>query len=203
MKLNAAQIAALATGASPEVIASLATAPEANPPGNPAAADPAAAPGADDAAATAAAQAAASGAATPAEGIGGAAPAAAAAPAITDQSAIVAHLQTELASKDAALIAAKVEVETFKAQAASVDGLVATLRTAIGEKLVALGGSADGAAGFSASNIAAEYTRVDTIFKGQFRVGGVAATAAPETKPNTKAEINPMFAAAVENSLVK
>jgi hypothetical protein len=202
MKLNAAQLAALATGATPEVIASLATAPEANPPGNPAAADPAAAPGADDAAAAAAAAAAATGAATPAappaEGTGIASPAAAAAP-----SELVAHLQAQLTEKDAALIAARVEVEGFKAQAAAVDGLVGALRAVIGEKLVALGGSADIAAGYTATNIVAEHARIDGVFKTQFRVGGVAAAATPEDKSTVKAELDPMLAATMQNALVK
>lgn len=209
MKLNAAQLAALATGASPEVIAALATAPEANPAGNPAAADPAAAPGADDAAAVAATAAAAAGAATPTappagEGIGGAAPAAAAAaaPAVQDNSAIVAHLTGQLTEANAALIAAKVEAETFKAQAVAVDGLVTTLRAALGEKLVALGGSADAAAGHTAATIAAEYSRVDAVFKTQFRVGGVAAVASPDEK-ETKASIDPMLDEAFKHSLIK
>jgi hypothetical protein len=196
MKLNAAQLACVAAGGTPEQVAALAIAPEANPPGNPLAADPAAEPGADDAAAAAAAAALASGAADPA------APPAASASA-PDQSALVTHLQAEVASKDAALIAAKVEVEQFKAQAGAVDGLVAALRTAIGEKLVAMGGTADIAASYTAADIAAHYTRIDGVFKANFRVGGVAATAAPEDKPNVKAELDPMLAATMQNALVK
>jgi hypothetical protein len=200
MKLNAAQIAALAAGASQAEIDALATAPAVNPPGNPLAADPAAAPGADDAADPAAAPAA--GAADPAAPPA-ADPASNPAPAAAlDQTALVAHLQAQLTEKDAALIAAKVEAESFKAQAAAVDSLVTTLRTAIGEKLVALGGSADIAAGYTHTNIAAEYARIDGVFKKQFRVGGVAAVASPEDK-DTKAELNPMLAEALKHSLIK
>jgi hypothetical protein len=204
MKLNAAQIAALATGASPEVVASLATAPEANPPGNPAAADTDAAAGADDAAAAAATAAATDDAATTTSGTVTTTNTVTASGTTTaaDQSALVAHLQAQLTEKDSALIAAKVEAEGFKAQAAAVDGLVATLRIALGEKLVALGGSADIAAGYTATNIAAEYSRIDTVFKKQFRVGGVAAVAAPEEK-DAKPVINPMLDLAMKSSLIK
>lgn len=206
MKLNAAQLAALANGASPEEIAALASAPEANPPGNPLAADANAAPGADDAAAAAAVTAATAGAAAPtAPPAGEAAPAAAApaaAPAAAAPSELVAHLTAQLADVNAQLLAAKVEAETFKAQAGAVDGLVTTLRAALGEKLVALGGSADAAAGYTAANIAAEYARIDTVFKTQFRVGGVAAVASPEPK-ETKAAIDPMLDLALKHSLIK
>lgn len=199
MKLNAAQLAALATGASPEVIASLAVAPKANPAGNPAAdvAAPAAGAATDE-----------SGAAAPAAGAATTtAPPAAVVPAETAgtapiQSELVTHLNAQIAAKDEALIAAKVEAAAYKAQAAAVDGLVDTLRAALGEKLVALGSSAEAAAGHTAATIAAEYARVDTVFKKMFRVGGVAAVASPDEK-DTKATIDPMTLVAMQNSLIK
>lgn len=200
-RLNKAQLAALAAGATEAEIAALATAPDPVDAAAGAGTTAAAAVAEPEATGTTAAAAAAEGGddgdATTAE------PAAAAVAAPADQSALVAHLQAQLADKDSALIAAKVEVETFKAQAAAVDGLVSTLRAAIGDRLVALGGSADIAAGYTATNIAAEYSRIDTIFKAQFRVGGVAAVAAPEDKPNAKVAVDPMFSAALENSIVK
>jgi hypothetical protein len=203
MKLNAAQLAALARGASQEEIAALATAPDPS-----ASASAAPAEGAEAAAApAAAAPAAAAPAENPDPSAAAAAPAApAAAPAAAPDAAISAEmalLKSQLTETNAALIAAKVEAEGFKAQAAQVDPLVATLRTVIGEKLVALGGSADIAAGYTAANIVAEFSRIDGVFKKQFRVGGVAAVASPEDKPNAKVTIDPMFAAAVENSIVK
>lgn len=201
MKLNAAQLACAAAGGTPEQIAALAVAPEANPPGNPGA-DANAAPGAAGAGAVAASGAAATGAVTatapPAgEGTG------IAAPAVAASGELVSHLKAEVAELTAKLLASQVQAEGFKAQSTAADGMLAVLRSAIGEKMVALGGSADIAAGYTHANIVEHYNRIDTVFKTQFRVGGVAAVASPDVKPNSKAQISPMFAAAVENSLVK
>jgi hypothetical protein len=198
MKLNAAQIAALKAGATPEAIAALATAPEANLTEEQKLAAEADAKAAADVKAAADTKAAAD-----AEAATKAAADAAAKAAVAQPSELVAHLQTQLTEANTALLATKVEAEGYKTKAAATDGLVEVLRTAIGEKLVALGGSADIAAAYTAENIAAEFKRIDGVYKTQFRVGGVAAAASPEEKPNTKATVSPMFAAAVENSLVK
>lgn len=204
MKLNAAQLAALARGATQAEIAALADAPTTS----------ASASAEAEVAAAAAAGGAATGASTPtAPPAAGAAPDAAVsagaehpsapAAAAAQPSELVTHLTAQLAERDSALLAANVQVETFKAQAAAVDGLVTALRGVIGERLVALGGSAEIAAGYTASNIVAEHARIDGVFKTQFRVGGVAAVASPEDKPNAKVEIDPMLAAAMQSSLVK
>jgi hypothetical protein len=208
MKLNAAQIACLASGGTQEQVAALATAPEANPPGNPGA-DATAAPGAADAGAVAASSAAATGAVTattPPAGEAGASAAAAAGTVTAEDagsSVLVSHLKAEVSDLTTKLLASQVEAAGFKAQAGLADSLTETLRAVVGEKLVALGGTADIAAGYTSANIVDEFKRIDGIHKKQFRVGGVAAVASPEEKPNTKATVNPMFAAAVENSLVK
>jgi hypothetical protein len=211
MKLNKAQLAALAAGATEAEIAALATV--ADPADAAAGAGTTAAAGTTDVADAGTTTTDTTTAGTTASGTTEAADTttattaiaaavAAAAPAVTDQTAIVDHLKAELVAKDTALIAAKVEAETFKAQAAAVDGLVTTLRAALGEKLVALGASADVAAGYSAANIVAEYARIDAVFKKQFRVGGVAAVASPEEK-DAKPAIDPMLAEALKHSLIK
>jgi hypothetical protein len=192
MKLNDAQLAALARGATEAEIAALADAPTTS---------ASASAEADVAAAAAAAAAPATGAATatapPAEGQ----PAAAAAPAAPVD--MTAQLTAQLADVNTQLVNARVEAEGFKAQVAQIEPMVAALRTVIGEKLVALGGTADLAAAYDASNIAAQFTRIDAIHKSQFRVGGVSAVAAPENKANTKIESDPMLDAVMQNSLVK
>lgn len=193
MKLNKAQLAALAAGATQAEVAALASAPD---PVEASAADPAGA-----APAGAAPDASTSSVTGTVSASADANPATAPAPAAAQPSELVAHLTGQLNEANAALLAAKVEAETFKAQAASVDGLVATLRAALGEKLVALGASAETAAGYTASTIAAEFKRIDAVFKSQFRVGGVAAVASPEDKKPDA--IDPMLAEALKHSLIK
>jgi hypothetical protein len=133
------------------------------------------------------------------EGTGVAAPAAAAAQPDT----LTSHLKAEVSDLTAKLLAASVQVEGLKAQAAQVAPMTEALRAAIGEKLVALGGSADITASYTHDNIVEQFNRIDGVFKQQFRPGGVAAVQKPEEKSGTKATVSPLFTAAVESSIVK
>ncbi len=182
MKLNAAQIAALASGASAEAVASLATV------------DPAVVePTAEQVAAAAAAAAPAPVVAVPVP-----APVAAIVPAPEAPNPLIAHLTTQLAEANTSLIAAKVEAGAFKAAADAQEGLMAIARSSLGKMNVALGGSAEAAQTFSATTIVAEHARVTDVFQAKFKVGGAAAVASPA---EPKAALDPVLEAYFANSV--
>lgn len=179
MKYNAQQLALIAAGALPtsEVVLLLATVSD-DGIGGAAALTPeqiaaAAALAETEAAAQAAATAETDAAAAQAAQV--AADTAAAIAAAATPNAVVAHLTTQLAESNNQLIAAKVEAASFKAAAEAQDGLMTIARVSLGNKLVALGGTAAAADTFTASTIVAEFNRVDALFKAQFKIGGVAA----------------------------
>ena len=166
MKLNAAQLAAIAAGASQELVASLAAVADVV---ELSADELAAAASAAEAetirlAAEAAAVLAASALAATTE-------AARLAALVEAPNALVAHLQTQLTAANAEVLAAKLEASTYKAAADAQTGLMSIAKEALSNKLVALGGSAVAAETFTAGNIAAEYDRVNTLFKASFKIG--------------------------------
>lgn len=191
MKLNEAQKKAVAAGSSMEVILALATTDGIE------AAAPAAAP-----AATAPAPAITAPAATetpaPATSAATPAPATEASSTVASISAavhegIVANMQSQLTAANADLAVAKLTAQTFQAAALQTESLVGIVRGVLSARLVALGNPADSAAAFNASNIGAEFERVENLFKEKFKAGGVAATASPVSTPVTP-QSNPIAA---------
>lgn len=191
MKLNEAQKKAVAAGSSMEVILALATTDGIE------AEAPAAAP-----AATAPAPAVTAPAATetpaPATSAATPAPATEASSTVASISAavhegIVANMQSQLTAANAALAEAKLTAQTLQAAASQTESLVGIVRGVLSARLVALGNPADSAAAFNASNIGAEFERVEGLFKEKFKAGGVAATASPVSTPVTP-QSNPIAA---------
>lgn len=111
---------------------------------------------------------------------------------------VVSALNAQMATVNATLAAAQAEVVTLKAAAANTDALTTIVRQVLGNKIVALGGSASTADTFNAGNIAAEYARVDALFKDKFKAGGVAATASPVPVETTPQKANPVDAAIMQ-----
>jgi hypothetical protein len=193
MILTAAQLAAIAAGASAEAVMAAASVVDPTP---------------EQLAATAAAEAetvrlaAEAAAATEAAATAAqvAADTAAALAAASVPNPVVAHLTAQLTEAQTSLVAAKVEAASYKAAAEAQDGLLAIVREALSNKNIALGGSSAAADTFTAGNIAAEYARVDGIFKSKFKIGGVAVAAAAGEK---KTHVDPLFAAAVQASNLK
>jgi hypothetical protein len=126
----------------------------------------------------------------------------AAAPAVEQKPEIVAFLQSQLADAQEALMNAKVENASLKAKAtetsATYEGLMSVARASVGKLSVALGGSATAAAALNATEILAEHARLETTFKEQYKVGGVAAQT-QEVKP-TAALLDPMFVRAAQRA---
>lgn len=120
--------------------------------------------------------------------------------AASTPNAVVAHLTTQLTEANTQLVTAKVEAAGFKAAAEANAGLLSVVRQVLGDRLVALGGTAATAETFSAGNIAAEFGRIDAVYKAQFKIGGVAVQ--PGAKP-VKAEIDPALADAMKFSLIQ
>jgi hypothetical protein len=165
MKLNAAQIKAAEAGASPETIAALATdAPGAVP--------------------TTLVVPEASAVVTPAPVVTPASvvatvPAAAVVTTmeIAAHEGIVASLQTQITTANTSLISAQAKIQNLEASVAQTEPLLGIVREVLGNKLVAMGGSPDAAKTFNASNIVAEFQRVDTLFKATYKPNGVAKPA--------------------------
>lgn len=114
---------------------------------------------------------------------------------------VVALLQSQLVTANAEAMSAKVALETLKvttqSQTAAHDGLLKIAREAIGKMSVALGGSAAAADTLDAAAAIAEHARIGETFKEKFKVGGVAASAAPAEK---SAAADPLFLAAVKRA---
>jgi hypothetical protein len=108
---------------------------------------------------------------------------------------VVSALNAQMATVNATLAAAQAEVQTLKASVASTEALTTIVRQVLGNKIVALGGSASTADTFNSTNIAAEYSRVDALFKDKFKAGGVAATASPVPVETTPQKASPVDAA--------
>lgn len=107
---------------------------------------------------------------------------------------IVANMQAQLTTATTALAEAKLTAQTYQAAASQVDDLVGIVRGVLNSRLVALGSPADSAAAFNASNIGAEFERVEGLFKEKFKAGGVAATASPVSTPVSTQRNDPIAA---------
>jgi hypothetical protein len=136
-----------------------------------------------DPAIAAAAAAAAATAAAEAQAVADAAAAAAAAPAV--ESELVKVLRAELATSQASLVTAQVEIAQLKASSASTEAclpkLLAIAQGAVGHVQVALGGS-NSAEAMDAKTVVAEHDRLMPLFAAKFKVGGIAVTTPPVKK---------------------
>lgn len=103
--------------------------------------------------------------------------------------AVTEYLQAQVKEKDAALIAAGVEVAALTKQLddmqASHEGLVAIAAKSLSNMQVALGGSKVDATNMSAVQVLAEHKRVSSLFAEKFKAGGVAAV---DADPSDKSE---------------
>jgi ClpP class serine protease len=97
---------------------------------------------------------------------------------------IVAYLKGEVKDKDAALMAAQIEINGLKAKTADMEanfnGLIVIAGASLSNMQIALGGSAVKVEGMSATAILAEHARVAGTFQEKFKAGGVAAVDAAE-----------------------
>lgn len=127
-----------------------------------------------------------------------AAPAAAAAAApsvVTPPADVVSYLQGQVATKDAALLAANVENTNLKAKVtdfeASLGGLVAIAAKSINNMRVALGGSASDLSALTPTQVLAQHEAATKEFETKFVAGGVAAVdAAQASKGPTEGAVD-------------
>ena len=125
-----------------------------------------------------------------------AAPAAAAPASVAAEPTAVEVLTAQIQTKDAALVAAGVEIATLKASAAAtaaaLPGLVEIAKASVGQMQVALGNT-DSTAAMDPAGLVAEHARVLPVYKAKLPVGGVASTTTTEDAPSA-ASVHPLFA---------
>lgn len=121
--------------------------------------------------------------------------AAASAPAAAEPTAVEV-LTAQIQTKDAALVAAGVEIATLKAAAAATEaalpGLLEIAKASVGQMQVALS-KTNSAATMSAADLVAEYKSVLPVYQAKLPVGGVASTTTTEEAPSA-ASVHPLFA---------
>jgi hypothetical protein len=119
-----------------------------------------------------------------------AAPAASAAPAAAPaaDAGVVSLLTSQLATKDADLLAANVKLAKLEAAAKdgadNLPGLLAIAQSVIGNMQVALGASPTSAA-LDAKAAVAEHARLLPIYTEKFKTGGIAAASGEKTDDNS------------------
>lgn len=194
--LTAQDIAALASGVIPTAATAPVTpvasneAPVAGTPEAEAAAAAAAAAAAPAAGTPEAAAAAAAAAAAPAAAAPVATPAATA-PVAAD---VVSFLQAQVKEKDAALLAANIEVSGLKARVtdfeASLSGLLAIAAKSTNNMRIALGGSAVDMSKQTATQVLADHAAQAEAFGKKFVAGGIAAVDASQAKKDEAAPVD-------------
>lgn len=114
----------------------------------------------------------------------------------TQDSQIVSFLQSQIAEKDKAIIAANIEVSRLKesndALASSVGGLMAIASKSLSNISVALGHGAVDASTMQPVALLAEHKRLSEQFLTKYKAGGVAAVDAADAKDEAEASIDPM-----------
>jgi capsid assembly protease len=94
-------------------------------------------------------------------------------------SGLVAFLQAQIKEKDAALIAANVDISKLTDQYSAVksahDGLMAIAKKSLSVMRVATGGTAAGVDALSATALLSEHESLAAQYQDKFKVGGVAA----------------------------
>jgi signal peptide peptidase SppA len=123
-----------------------------------------------------------------------AAPAAEAAAEVAAEAApsadLVSFLQAQIKEKDAALLAANIQISDLTKQGAEAsathDGLLAIAKKSTTNMRVALGGSAVDLEGANAVAVLAEHKSLSEQFAGKFKAGGVAAVDASQVEADAK-----------------
>lgn len=118
-----------------------------------------------------------------------------AAPAV--DASVVTFLQTQVKDKDAAILAANIELNGLKAKLAENEAAHADLLTIAGNSLnnmrIALGGSAIDNSGVSALSVLAEHKKLQEQFVSKFKAGGIAAVDAAAAENEEAQNIDPMM----------
>lgn len=116
------------------------------------------------------------------------------------ESALVAYLQSEVKSKDAALMEAQIESRDVKAKLAGMEathsGLLEIVKKAVGQLQIAMGGSALDMSAMDAATVLNEHKRLAADFHKSFKAGGVAAVDAGRSEKNVP-QIDPRHKALV------
>ena len=103
---------------------------------------------------------------------------------------LINFLQAQIKEKDAALLAANIQIADLTKQgaeaAATHDGLLAIAKKSTTNMRVALGGSAVDLEGANAVAVLAEHKSLSEQFAGKFKVGGVAAVDAAQPQADAK-----------------
>jgi signal peptide peptidase SppA len=103
---------------------------------------------------------------------------------------LTVYLQSQIKERDAALLAANVELASMKQRTVEFETtmkpLMAIAAKSANNMRIALGGSALDMSGMSASQVCADHDAVATQFTTKFVAGGIAAVDASESKPNAK-----------------
>lgn len=118
---------------------------------------------------------------------------AAAAPAAPDQSAIVAYLQGQLATSQAATLAAQVELAAVKEKVTTLEAthtaLTKIAAQSVSNMRIALGLSAVDLSAMTSTALLAEHSSTEETFKKSFPVGGVSAASA-QADESTENKVN-------------
>lgn len=116
------------------------------------------------------------------------------------ESALVSYLQSEVKSKDAALLEAQIESRDVKAKLAGMEathnGLLEIVKKAVGQLQIAMGGSALDMSAMDAATVLNEHKRLAADFHKSFKAGGVAAVDAGRSEKNVP-QIDPRHKALV------
>jgi len=115
------------------------------------------------------------------------------------ESDLVAFLNAQLKEKDAALLAAAVDLRDAKAKFEGIDAthtaLTDMVRASISNMQVALGGSAADLSALTDVQVLAEANRLKALFTAKFKVGGVALSAAKDESEGESVVADPLQAA--------
>lgn len=111
----------------------------------------------------------------------------------TEQNALVQLLNSQLATKDAALLEAGIKIakleETLGAAQATHAPMLEIVSKSLNNMQIALGGSAVAVEGMGAVAVLAEHKRISDTFQEKFKVGGVAAVSGDPTAEKSRAYV--------------
>lgn len=114
---------------------------------------------------------------------------------------VIAFLQAQIKEKDAAALAAGVELSGLKAKLAGIEanhvGLMKVAATSLSNMKLGLGMAKADFSAMAPELLLAEHASTTLAFTAQFKVGGVAGVAAPEAKPEAGTESNDLHMARI------
>lgn len=110
---------------------------------------------------------------------------------------IQAYLQSQIADKDATILAQGVHLSSLEAkladQSASFSALVAIAATSCNNMRIALGGTAVDMSGQTAVAVLADHDKVSAQFMDKFKAGGVASVDASANNASEAPEVDHLF----------